>query len=89
MLVGNRVGLNIGYQMIDAESSGLDIGVPPFSPARFPELQEDIELFLGTISIGLTDATNLGFTYGSVIGGRNTAVSDFIGVSLGFNFDTY
>ena len=89
VLVGNRVGLNVGYHMVDAESSGLDIGVPPFSPARFPELQEDIELFLGTISIGLTDTTNLGISYGSVVGGRNTAVSDVVGVSLSFNFDTY
>ncbi len=89
VLVSDRVGLNVGYRVVDAASSGLDIGVPPFSPARFPELQEDIDLFLGTISIGLTDTTNLGFSYGSVVGGRNTAVSDFIGVSLGFNFDTY
>ncbi len=89
VLVGNRVGLNIGYRMVDAESSGLDIGVPPFSPARFPELQEEIQLVIGTISFGLSDTTNLGISYGSVVGGRNTAVSDVIGVSLSFNFDTY
>ena len=89
VLVGDRVGLNLGYQMVDAESSGLDIGVPPFSPSRFPELEEDVELLLGTISIGLTDTTNLGLTYGSVVGGRNTAVSDVLSVSLSFNFDTY
>ena len=97
VLVGDRVGLNLGYRMIDAESSGLDIGVPPFSPARFPELQEDIELVLGTISIGLQSGTtpraiavdSLAFTYGSVVGGRNTAVSDVFSISIGFNFDTY
>ncbi len=98
VLVGSRVGLNVGYQMIDAESSGLDIGVPPFSPARFPELQEDIELVTGTISIDLGSGMNaanramavdyLALSYGSVVGGRNTAVSDVFGISIGFSFDT-
>ena len=81
--------LALDFRVGGAESSGLDIGVAPFSPARFPELQEDIELFIGTIGIGLTDTTNLGISYGSVVGGRSTPVSDVIGVSLSFNFDTY
>lgn len=97
VLVGDRVGLNLGYRMTDAESSGLDIGVPPFSPSRFPELQEDIELVTGTVSIALRSGEtpraiavdSLAFTYGSVVGGRNTAVSDVFSVSIGFNFDTY
>ncbi len=87
--LGSRVGLNVDYRMNDAESSGLDIGVPPFSPARFPELEEDVQLLLGTLSFALNHRTNLGLTYGTVLDGRNTAASDVVSLSLGFSFDTY
>ncbi|MDE2923178.1 MAG: hypothetical protein OYL92_13830 [Acidobacteriota bacterium] len=85
VLVGERVGLSVGYRMTDG-GSGLDIGVPPFSPARFPELQEDIDLLYGTVNIGLTGSTSLALTYGDVIGGRNTPNSEVIGLSVGFTF---
>ena len=85
VLVGNRVGLSVGYRMTDG-GSGLDIGVPPFSPARFPELQEDIDLLYGTVNVGLTGRANLGLTYGEVVSGRNTPNSEVFGLSVGFSF---
>ena len=85
VLVGDRVGLGIGYRMTDG-GSGLDIGVPPFAPARFPELQEDIDLLYGTVTVGLTGRANLGLTYGEVIDGRNTPNSEVFGLSVGFSF---
>ncbi len=87
--MGAGSGLSLDYRMVDAESSGLDIGVPPFTPARFPELEEDIQLLIGTLSFSLTDTTNLGVSYGAVLDGRNTAASDVVSVSVGFSFDTY
>lgn len=85
VLVGSRVGLGVGYRMTDG-GSGLDIGVPPFSPARFPELQEDINLLYGTVNIALTGSVNLGLTYGDVVDGRNTPNSEVLGLSVGFSF---
>ncbi len=89
------MGLNVGYAMTNA-GSGLQIGMPPFSPARFPEVEEDVELISGTISFSLQGnadrafaADYLALSYGSVIDGRNTARSDLISLSLGFRFDTY
>lgn len=85
VLVGERVGLSVGYRMTDG-GSGLDIGVPPFAPARFPELQEDIDLLYGTVNVALTSRASLGLTYGDVIGGRNTPNSEVLGLSVGFGF---
>ena len=42
LLINETVSLGIDYRVV-ASRSGLDIGAPGFSPARFPELKEDLE----------------------------------------------
>ena len=63
--------------------------MPPFSPARFPEAQEDIHLVGGLVIINATDIVSVNGLFGKVVKGRNTASSSVFGVSLGFAFDTW
>ena len=85
---GGRVIVGVDYRMVNA-TSGLDIGVPPFSPTRFPEVQEDIHLVGGRLIINATDIVSVNGLFGKVVKGRNTASSNVFGVSLGFAFDTF
>lgn len=93
VLLWNRVGLSLNYERIDTPWGSLDIGPgePPgvFSPARFPEVKEEIELLGGSLSVSVTDQINLSLAYATAIAGRNTAASDVFSVSLGYSFDTY
>lgn len=82
MPAGDRVIVGVDYRM-DNATSGLDIGVPSFSPARFPEVQEDIHLVGGRVIINATDIVSVNGLFGKVVKGRNTASSNVFGVSLG------
>ncbi len=64
--------------------SGLDIGVPPFSPRYFPELQEDVHLLAPTVNFAVSDRKDTAASYAKVIHGRNTAASNVFSVSLSF-----
>ena len=86
LVLGPGVGLSLNY-MIDDSLSGLEIGGPGFSPARFPELQEDIHLLGGSVSIPVSDRVSIGASYGKVIKGRNTAASNVFSASVGYSFN--
>ncbi len=92
-LLWNRVGLSLSYERVDTPWGSLDIGPGEapgvFSPARFPEVKEELELLGGSLSVALTDQISLGLSYATVINGRNTAASDVFGVSLAYSFDTW
>ena len=88
VLVTNAIGLSINYKLVDA-LSGLDIGEAPFTPARFPQVEEDVHFLGGTATFNTTDTTNIGVSYGEVLDGRNTAKSKVWSVSLGYSFDTF
>jgi len=85
VVVASRLGVSLNYQMEDS-TSGLEIGGPGFSPMVFPELQEDFHIVGPSVSIAISDQANIGASYGRVIAGRNTAVSNIIGVSLNYSF---
>ena len=85
VIVGDRLGLSLSYE-IDDSRSGIEIGGPGFSPSRFPELQEDIHLVGPTVSYTVSDRASIGATYAKVVEGRNTAVADVWSVSLSFSF---
>jgi hypothetical protein len=85
MLLMDRVGVSVNYDMTNAES-GLDIGGPGFSPDRFPETEEDIHILSSALSVAVSEQVGLGISYGRVIDGRNTAASDIFSVSLGYSF---
>ena len=83
--VSNQVSLSLNYDIEDA-TEGLQIGVPPFSPARFPDLEEDIHLLGPAINFVVSDQISITGSWARVIDGRNTAVSDVYGVSLNYSF---
>ncbi|MCY3955197.1 MAG: hypothetical protein OXF47_04285 [Nitrospira sp.] len=88
VLVDN-IGLSVNYKLIDAQS-GIQIGGPGFSPTTgvFPRLEEDIQFLSGTVSLNVSDQTNIGVSYGEVIDGRNTSKSKVFSVTMGYLFDT-
>lgn len=85
VIVGDRLGLSLSYE-IDDSRSGLEIGGPGFSPSRFPELQEDIHLVGPTVSYTVSDRISIGGAYAKVVDGRNTAASDVWSISLNFSY---
>lgn len=87
-LLFENIGLNVNYKIIDAQS-GLQIGGPGFSPPRFPEVEEDIQFLSGTVSLNVTDQSNIAVSYGEVLDGRNTAKSKVFSVTMGYLFDTF
>lgn len=89
-LLFENIGLGVNYKLVDAQS-GLQIGGAGFSPVTrvFPRLEEDIQFLSGTVSLNVSDQTNIGITYGEVIDGRNTSKSKVFSVTMGYQFDTY
>ena len=85
-----NIGLSVNYKLIDAQS-GLQIGGTGFSPVTrvFPRLEEDIQFLSGTVSLNVSDQTNIGVTYGEVIDGRNTSKSKVFSVTMSYLFDTF
>lgn len=73
------------YQKVDARG-GLDIGGPGFSPARFPEVQEDFALTSASLGFRFNKAMSATIQFGEKRGERNTAESKVVGVSLSTSF---
>ncbi len=83
--LGDAASLGLFYQ--DVSSNGnLDIGGPGFSPARFPEVDEEFSLWGIGGSFSVSDTLSFGLDYGRKFDGKNTAKSDFISVSASTTF---
>jgi hypothetical protein len=67
-------------------TSGIDVGGPGFTPARFPEVEEDYKLWSVGGAASFTDKLSLNATYGKKFDGKNTARSNFFRVGLGYSF---
>lgn len=81
----DRFSIFGGLSFIDS-TSGIDIGGPGFSPARFPEVEEDYKLWNVGGEVSFTDSLSLNASYGQKFDGRNTARSNFFRVGLGYSF---
>jgi hypothetical protein len=80
-----RASVGAFYQ--DVTSNGkLDIGGPGFSPARFPEVDEEFSLWGVGGSVSLTDEWLLGLDFGRKNTGKNTAKSKFSSLSITYLF---
>jgi hypothetical protein len=79
---------SLEYKQVNA-LSGLDIGGPGFMPSKFPQLDEDYQLFGLGFSYSVTESLNVGLNLATVISGRNTNDSDALGITVGYSFDTY
>jgi hypothetical protein len=83
--LGDRFSVFAGLGFVDSNGK-LDIGGPGFSPARFPEVEEDYRFWSVGASATLVGATSVNLAYGKVFDGRNTAASNFTRLGLGFGF---
>lgn len=83
--VTNGISLYGGLAFVDSKGN-LDIGGPGFSPARFPEVEEDYKLWTVGASAAVTGSTSVNLTYGEKFDGRNTAKSNVIRLGVGYAF---
>jgi hypothetical protein len=74
-----------GVAFVDS-TSGIDIGSAGFTPARFPEVEEDYKLWSVGASASIFGGNSLNLSYGQKFDGRNTAQSEFFRAGLGFAF---
>jgi hypothetical protein len=81
----DRFSVYGGVSFVDS-SEGLDVGGPGFTPARFPELEEDYKLWNVGAAVSFTENLSINAGYGKKFDGKNTAKSDFFRVGLGFSF---
>ena len=81
----DRLSAYGGYVFVEADGD-LDIGGPGFTPARFPEVEENFQVWLVGAALGLTDTLSASVTYGDKFEGRNTAQSEFIRVGVAYGF---
>lgn len=79
------ISLYGGLSFVDS-TSGIDIGGPGFSPARFPEVEEDYKIWSLGAAASLSDRISANVGYGQKFDGRNTARSEFFRVGLGYSF---
>jgi hypothetical protein len=90
---GTRLGLTFaerfsvygGLSFVDS-TSGINVGGPGFTPARFPEVEEDYKLWNVGAAVSFTEQLSINGAYGKKFDGRNTARSDFFRIGLGFSF---
>lgn len=83
--LGDRFSVYAGYGFVDSDGK-LNVGGPGFSPARFPELEEDYKFWSVGGSAVITGATSINVSYGQKFDGKNTALSNFTRVGIGFGF---
>lgn len=81
----DRFSVNAGFGFVDSDGK-LDVGGPGFTPARFPELQEDYRFWSVGASAALVGNTSINLSYGRKFDGRNTALSNFTRLGFGFAF---
>ncbi len=86
LVLGPGIGLSVSCR-IDDSLTGLEIGGLGFSTARFPELQEDLHLLGGSVSVPLGNQVSVGAFYGKVVRGRNKAASKVVNGSVTFSFN--
>ena len=88
VLVSPKLSLSAQYHKTLSDGD-LDIGGPGFSPARFPETDEDIDRVSVGASLNLTNHFSLGLNWFKVLDGRNTADFNAILGTVTYTFDFY
>lgn len=81
----SKLSARITFNHVDAVH-GIDIGGPGFTPARFPEVEEDREVLGGGIGYRFSEHLATEVSYGQVLDGRNTAKQEIIGVVVSYSF---
>ncbi len=81
----DSVSAVLGYQIVESDGD-LDIGGDGFSPARFPEVDEDYDLWFTGLNFQINQNWDVGVNYGAKLDGSNTAKSSFWGLAFGYQF---
>jgi len=81
--LNEQITVNLNYSNTDAQS-GENLG-PGFSGV-FPSLEEDVQLVEAGINFEVNEAMNLTLTAAQVLDGKNTAKSEALIGTVGFNF---
>lgn len=79
------ISARVGYAFVDA-LDGIDIGGPGFTPARFPEVEEDYQVFSAGLSVSFTDRFGISLEYGNKLDGRNTVKTDVWALNASFGW---
>lgn len=85
LFLADMFGLSVNYTM-ENSTSGIDLGSEGFTPARFPEIEEDVHTIGSTLTFIVGGGASVSGSYARVIDGRNTAESNIFAVSLGYSF---
>jgi hypothetical protein len=83
--VASRVVLYGGLSTVESDGD-LDIGGPGFSPARFPEVDEDLSIWSFGAAVGVSDRTTVNLAYGETFDGSNTSKSSIVNLLVGYSF---
>jgi hypothetical protein len=75
----------VNYQMVEA-LSGIDIGAPGFTPARFPETNEDYQILGFDVAYRFLPSAYASVSYSGTVDGRNTGAHQIVGFNLGYGF---
>lgn len=84
-LLNNRLTVGVDYTIVSAASS-IDIQGPGFTPARFPEVQEDYRAAGGRLYYDVSDNLTMALFYTKKFSGRNTALSGVYGATFSYSF---
>ena len=87
-LVNSRLSVGVSYNRVDSES-GLDIGGPGFTLAKFPQVEEEQAMLGGRVFYGFTDRISGVLFYSTVVDGKNTPDSNAYGLTLSYSFSRY
>ncbi len=85
-LLNIPLSISFNYQVVEA-LSGIDIGSPGFSPARFTETEEDFHIASGGLTYSFEQNISATVSYGAtVFSGRNTSDSQVVNFGLSYGF---
>ncbi len=79
------LNLQLAYGVIRTDSD-IDIGGPGFGVEQFSQTDRDSDWLIAGINYGFPNGVGAGFTYSSVLSGRNVADSDIATLNLGYSF---
>ena len=88
LVMNDQVTVSMDYHRVTSDGD-LNIGVPPFTPDRFPEVAEETTVIGGRVSVTLTESTSGSVFYGDTIDGRNASASGIFGMTLSHSFGAY
>jgi len=80
-----RLGVLLSLAGIRTDSD-IDIGGPDFGVDQFPQTDRDSDWAIAGLNYGFTNGFGLGFSYSSLINGRNVADSDIATFTLAYSF---